>query len=105
MVRPERARRAGFTGPGGATSLPLTGTNEFEAETQLPMLGLSVQVLLPGGAEPHVPLGDEQEDFFVLSGDALLVVEGRSVLSDSGTSCTARRRRDTSSSVRATGRA
>ena len=32
-------------------SLPLTGSDEFEAETNFPMLGMSIQVLAPG--EPN----------------------------------------------------
>jgi len=35
----------------GRDSLPLTGCDEFEAETYFPMLGMSIQVLSPG--EPN----------------------------------------------------
>lgn len=38
-----------FHKPGRGDSIPLTGCNEYEAETFFPMLGMSVQVLSPGG--------------------------------------------------------
>ena len=34
----------------GRDSLPLTGCDEFEAETYFPMLGMSIQVISPGQA-------------------------------------------------------
>ena len=34
----------------GRDSLPLTGSDEFEAETYFPMLGMSIQVLPGGGS-------------------------------------------------------
>ena len=40
-----------FHRPGRSDSLPLTGCDEFEAETYFPMLGMSIQVL-PSG-EPN----------------------------------------------------
>ena len=41
-----------FHRPGrGDGHLPLTGCDEFEAETYFPMLGMSIQVLPPG--EPN----------------------------------------------------
>jgi hypothetical protein len=65
-----------FHRPGRGDSLPLTGCDEFEAETYFPLLGMSIQVPPP---EPNGTYHweTEQEDFLVLSGEALLVVEGQ----------------------------
>jgi uncharacterized cupin superfamily protein len=61
----------------GRASLPLTGCDEFEAETYFPMLGMSIQVLAPGEPNSMYHWETEQEDFLVLSGEALLIVEGQ----------------------------
>ena len=61
----------------GRDSLPLTGCDEFEAETYFPMLGMSIQVLAPGEPNAIYHWETEQEDFLVLSGEALLIVEGQ----------------------------
>jgi uncharacterized cupin superfamily protein len=61
----------------GRSSLPLTGSDEFEAETYFPMLGMSIQVLSPGEANAIYHWETEQEDFLVLAGEALLIVEGQ----------------------------
>jgi uncharacterized cupin superfamily protein len=61
----------------GRDSLPLTGSDEFEAETYFPMLGMSIQVLAPGEPNAVYHWETEQEDFLVLSGEALLIVEGQ----------------------------
>ena len=61
----------------GRDSLPLTGFDEFEAETYFPMLGMSIQVLSPGEANSMYHWETEQEDFLVLAGEALLIVEGQ----------------------------
>jgi uncharacterized cupin superfamily protein len=60
----------------GRASLPLTGCDEYEAETFFPMLGMSIQVLSPGTPNAMYHWETEQEDFLVLSGEALLIVEG-----------------------------
>jgi len=65
-----------FHKPGRGNSLPLTGVDEFEAETYFPMLGLSIQVLGPGEPNSVYHWETEQEDFLVLSGEAILIVEG-----------------------------
>jgi mannose-6-phosphate isomerase-like protein (cupin superfamily) len=57
--------------------LPLTGCDEFEAETYFPMLGMSVQVMEPSEPNGIYHWETEQEDFLVLSGEALLIVEGQ----------------------------
>ena len=59
----------------GRDSLPLTGCDEFEAETYFPMLGMSLQVLSPGEPNSMYHWETEQEDFLVLAGEALLIVE------------------------------
>src|SRR5437764_8899291 len=61
----------------GRDSLPLTGDDEFEAETYFPMLGMSIQVLAPGEPNAMYHWETEQEDFLVLAGEALLIVEGQ----------------------------
>jgi uncharacterized cupin superfamily protein len=60
----------------GRDSLPLTGCDEFEAEAYFPMLGMSIQVLGPGEPNSMYHWETEQEDFLVLSGEAVLIVEG-----------------------------
>ena len=66
-----------FHRPGRGDSLPLTGCDEFEAETYFPMLGMSIQVLPPGEPNGTYHWETEQEDFLVLAGEALLIVEGQ----------------------------
>jgi uncharacterized cupin superfamily protein len=61
----------------GHDSLPLTGCDAFEAETYFPMLGMSIQVLAPGEANAVYHWETEQEDFLVLAGEALVLVEGQ----------------------------
>jgi uncharacterized cupin superfamily protein len=63
--------------PGRGDSLPLTGRDEFEAETYFPMLGMSIQVLPRGEPNGTYHWETEQEDFLVLAGEALLIVEGQ----------------------------
>ncbi len=65
-----------FDGPGRGDSLPLTGCNEHEAETFFPMLGMSIRVIEPGEPSTMYHWETEQEDFLVLSGEAVLIVEG-----------------------------
>jgi len=66
-----------FHRPGRGDSLPLTGSDEFEAETYFPMHGMSIQVLPPGEPNGTYHWETEQEDFLVLAGEALLIVEGQ----------------------------
>jgi len=66
-----------FHRPGRGDSLPLTGCDEYEAETYFPMLGMSIQVLRPGEPNGTYHWETEQEDFLVLAGEALLIVEGQ----------------------------
>ena len=71
------ARDARWFHRAGRDSLPLTGCDEFEAETYFPMLGMSLQVLSPGESNSMYHWETEQEDFLVLFGEALLIVEGQ----------------------------
>jgi uncharacterized cupin superfamily protein len=66
-----------FEKPGQGHSLPLTGNDEYEAETFFPMLGMSLRVVQPGEPSTTYHWETEQEDFLVLSGEGLLIVEGQ----------------------------
>jgi uncharacterized cupin superfamily protein len=62
---------------GRGKSLPFTGWTDDEGKTYFPQLGVQLFVL-----EPREPIGMyhwelDQEDFLVLSGEALLIVEGQ----------------------------
>src|SRR4051794_34431180 len=61
--------------PGQGWSTPLTGTDEYEAETFFPMLGMAIRVMQPGDAGMTYHWETEQEDFLVLSGEGLFIVE------------------------------
>ena len=65
-----------FHKPGRGDSLPLTGNDEDEAETFFPMLGMAIRVMGPGEPSGTYHWETEQEDFLVLSGEGLLIVEG-----------------------------
>ena len=71
------ARDARWFHRSGRDSLPLTGCDEFEAETYFPMVGMSIQVLEPGEPNSIYHWETEQEDFLVLTGEALLIVNGQ----------------------------
>ena len=63
--------------PGQGFSLPLTGDDEYKAETFFPMLGMAIRVVNPGEPTTTYHWETEQEDFLVLSGEAVLIVEGQ----------------------------
>lgn len=48
----------------------------FEGESRFPRLGVNLSVLSPGQPSCMYHAEDEQEDFLVLRGDCLLLVEG-----------------------------
>ena len=48
----------------------------FEGETDFPQLGVSLYVLAPGEQMAMYHWEADQEDFLVLSGEALLIIEG-----------------------------
>ena len=49
----------------------------FDGETTFPQLGIALRVLGPGEPMAMYHWEADQEDFLVLSGDALLIVEGQ----------------------------
>jgi uncharacterized cupin superfamily protein len=66
-----------FDKPGQGHSVPLTGYDEYEAETFFPMLGMAIRVVSAGEPTGAYHWETEQEDFLVLSGEAVLIVEGQ----------------------------
>jgi uncharacterized cupin superfamily protein len=66
-----------FDAPGHRHSLPLTGCDEYEAETFFPMLGMAVRVLDPGAPMSIYHWETEAEDFLILAGTPMLVIEGQ----------------------------
>jgi uncharacterized cupin superfamily protein len=65
-----------FDKPGQGFSIPLTGNDEYEAETFFPMLGMSIRVARRGEVTTTYHWETEQEDFLVLAGEGILIVEG-----------------------------
>jgi uncharacterized cupin superfamily protein len=61
---------------GRGYNAPLTGCTDEDAEAWFPQLGLSVAVLGQGEPMAMYHRENDQEDFLVLSGEALLLVEG-----------------------------
>jgi uncharacterized cupin superfamily protein len=61
---------------GRGENLPFTGWTEVEAETLFPQLGLALVRLGPGQPIGMYHWEADQEDFLVLAGEALLLVEG-----------------------------
>jgi uncharacterized cupin superfamily protein len=64
-------------GPGRGHNVPLTGWTAYEAETFFPQLGVNLTVLGPGEPIGMYHWEADQEDFLVLAGEALLLVEGQ----------------------------
>jgi uncharacterized cupin superfamily protein len=62
--------------PGRGDSLPFTGWRSHEVETFFPQVGVGLVVLEPGEPIGMYHWEADQEDFLVLSGTALLIVEG-----------------------------
>lgn len=62
--------------PGRGVRLTFTGATDFDAETYFPQLGVNLAVLWPGEPIGMYHWEADQEDFLVLSGEALLIVEG-----------------------------
>jgi uncharacterized cupin superfamily protein len=65
-----------FEKAGQGHSLPLTGHDDYEAETFFPMLGMAIRIVSPGEPTGTYHWETEQEDVLVLSGEAVLIVEG-----------------------------
>jgi uncharacterized cupin superfamily protein len=66
-----------FDRSGEAQNLPLTGVDEHEAETFFAMLGMSIRVVQPGRPSTVYHWETEQEDFLVLAGEGVLLIEGQ----------------------------
>jgi uncharacterized cupin superfamily protein len=66
-----------FDKPGQGHSVPLTGNDEYEAETWFPMLGMAIRVMNPGEVSTTYHWETEQEDFVVLAGEAIAIIEGQ----------------------------
>jgi uncharacterized cupin superfamily protein len=62
---------------GRGNSLPFTGWTDSEAETYFPQVGVQLFVLGPGEPIGMYHWEADQEDFLVLSGEALLIIEGQ----------------------------
>ena len=62
---------------GRGYSAPLTGWTDEEAETLFPQLGIQIAVLDPGKPLSMYHWETEQEDFLVLAGNGILIVEGQ----------------------------
>jgi uncharacterized cupin superfamily protein len=62
---------------GRGDSLPFTGWTDEEAETLFPQLGVNLVVLGPGEPIGMYHWEADAEDFLVLSGEALLIIEGQ----------------------------
>ena len=60
----------------GRRSVSFTGKDEWTADTLFPMLGVNMAVLEPGEPNSMYHWETEAEAFLVLSGEAVLVVEG-----------------------------
>ncbi len=62
---------------GRGDSLPFTGWTDEECETFFPQIGIALNVLAPGEPIGMYHWETDQEDFLVLSGEALLIVGGQ----------------------------
>jgi uncharacterized cupin superfamily protein len=62
--------------PGRGVNLPFTGWTDVEAESYFPQLGMALVVLAPGEPIGMYHWEADQEDFLVLAGEGLLLVEG-----------------------------
>jgi uncharacterized cupin superfamily protein len=61
----------------GRQKVSFTGSTEYEADTFFPQLGVNLAVLAPGEPNSMYHWETETEAFLVLSGEALLIVEGQ----------------------------
>jgi uncharacterized cupin superfamily protein len=71
------AREARWKSRPGRKALSFTGSTDWEADTYFPMLGVNLAVLEPGEPNSMYHWETEAEAFLVLSGEALLIVEGQ----------------------------
>ena len=61
---------------GRGFSVPFTGWSDFECETLFPQLGIQLMVLGPGESAGMYHWEADQEDFLMLRGEGLLIIEG-----------------------------
>ena len=61
----------------GRSGLAFTGSSDWDADTLFPQLGVNLAVLEPGEPNSMYHWETETEAFLVLSGEALLIVEGQ----------------------------
>ena len=71
------AREASWNDRPGRKSVSFTGQTEFESDTYFPQLGVNLAVLEPGEPNSMYHWETETEAFLVISGEALLIVEGQ----------------------------
>ena len=71
------ARDARWHARPGRRSVSFTGKTEWDADTYFPMLGVNLAVIDPGEPNSMYHWETETEAFLVLSGEALLIVEGQ----------------------------
>ena len=71
------ARDARWNARPGRQSVSFTGKTEWEADTLFPMLGVQLAVIEPGEPNSQYHWETEAEAFFVISGEALLIIEGQ----------------------------
>jgi uncharacterized cupin superfamily protein len=71
------ARDARWNSRPGRQGVTFTGSSDWEADTLFPMLGVNLAVLEPGEPNSMYHWETETEAFLVLSGEALLIVEGQ----------------------------
>jgi uncharacterized cupin superfamily protein len=57
-------------------AVSLTGRDEYEAETFFPMLGMAIRVAQPGDVTTTYHWETEAEDFLVLAGEGIAIIEG-----------------------------
>jgi len=63
--------------PGQGYACSVTGRDEYEAETFFPMLGMAIRVMGPGDVSTTYHWETEQEDFLVLAGECIAIIEGQ----------------------------
>ena len=66
-----------FHREGRGESLPLTGWDDEEVDAYFPQLGVNLVVLGPGEPISMYHWESDQEDFLLLAGEAILIVEGQ----------------------------
>jgi uncharacterized cupin superfamily protein len=63
--------------PGRGNKLPFTGSTDAEADAYFPQLGVNLIVIEPGQPSTMYHWETVAEDFLVLHGEALMIVEGQ----------------------------